>query len=203
MNSFLSYIFCVICRQKRVTLLSYMPCFPLFNRLRMQFCVDQSFCNGLNFLGFSCCLLFCVGGNPIGGLRKSQNKCFQMMMSCKKKKRRKSWKGFRQPYSEKKKKSNGPLMLISCWHEADYAVRQHSTLHLCTSLGFFVQNWREMTDLVGGGHSGGKKEPIAAVRPTWNWCMDVNTHKTLLVAAETLRLWNERVAFFKCRLWCD
>lgn len=57
---------------------------------------DESFCNGLNFLVFFCCLLFCVGGNPIGGLHKSQNKCFQMMMSCprRKKAKRKSRKEF-------------------------------------------------------------------------------------------------------------
>lgn len=94
-----------------------MSCFPLRQShietfvpekkkrsLRLQF-AQINRCNGLNFLGFSCSLLFCVGGNPIGGLRKSQNKCFQMMMSCRKKKRENLEKGFQQPDSERKKKS--------------------------------------------------------------------------------------------------
>lgn len=114
-------------------------------------CADQSSSNGLNFLRFSCCLLFCVGGNPIGGLRKSQSKCFQMMMSCWKKKEKISKKKKKVFYSLTLwKKSHGTLMLISCWHEADYAVRQHYTLHLCTTLGSFVQNWGETADFTEG-----------------------------------------------------
>lgn len=114
-------------------------------------CSDQSSSNGLNFLRFSCCLLFCVGGNPIGGLRKSWSKCFQMMMSCwKKGENLKKKKKVFYSLTLRKKKSHETLMLISCWHEADYAVRQHYTLHLCTTLGFFVQNWGETADFTVG-----------------------------------------------------
>lgn len=36
-------------------------------------------------------------------------------------------------------------MLISCWHGADYAVRQHYTLHLCTTLDFSVGGEKRLT----------------------------------------------------------
>lgn len=115
---------------------------------------DQSFCNGLNFLGFFCCLLFCVGGNPIGGLHKSQNKCFQMMMSCprKKKAERKSRKEFQQPNSLKKQliffKSHRELMLISCWHKANPAVRWHYALHLWITLALCNTGEKPLKSLV-------------------------------------------------------
>lgn len=117
-----------------ILLLNRVLCFPLCQRHIQTFvpgekpqtvvCTDQTFGNGLNFLGFSCCLLFCVGGNPIGGLRKSQNKWFQMMMSCRKKER-KSWKKAFDSLAEKRggKKSHGALTLISCWHKTYCAVR--------------------------------------------------------------------------------
>lgn len=129
-----------------------------FNRRGTQFCVDQWFCNGLNVLGFSCCLLFCVGGNPIGGLRKSQNKCFQMMMSCEKKKKKEenlekvfdslTLKEIRK--KEKKRRTHAYILLA--WGRLCRKTTLYSdyTLHLRTSLGFFVQNWREMTDFNEG-----------------------------------------------------
>lgn len=69
-------------------------------------------------------------------------------------------------------------MLISCRHEqttVGYVLRQHYTLNLCTTLGFFVKekrltsptvnncstisgNQSESNVLVGGGQGGGKKE---------------------------------------------
>lgn len=67
-----------------------------------------------------------------------------MMMSCRKKekKKRKSQKGFQQADSEKKKKKK-KVTVHSCLYpagtRAGSAVRQHYTLHLCTTLGFFVQ----------------------------------------------------------------
>lgn len=105
---------------------------------------DQSLYNSLDFLGFSCCLLFCVGGSPIVGLLKSQCKCFQMIMSCRKKKAQNLEKGFLTAWLKKKEKKKS-LMLISCRHEqttVGYVLRQHYTLHLCTTLGFFVKEKR-------------------------------------------------------------
>lgn len=93
-------------------------------RLRLQF-ARINCCNGLNFLSFSCCLLFCAGGNPIGGLGKSQNKCFQMMMSCRRKKEKISKRFSTAWLSEKK--SHKALTLICCWHKSDRAVRQRYT----------------------------------------------------------------------------
>lgn len=170
-NKILSFKFLKLCytarrlNPKRCVALSFCPSLMSQTRSNICFwkkkkkkkmtetavCADQSSSNGLNFLRFSCCLLFCVGGNPIGGLRKSQSKCFQMMMSCWKKKEKISKKKKKVFYSLTLwKKSHGTLMLISCWHEADYAVRQHYTLHLCTTLGSFVQNWGETADFTEG-----------------------------------------------------
>lgn len=161
-NKILSFKFLKLCytarrlNPKRCVALSFCPSLMSYVSEKKKMtetavCADQSSSNGLNFLRFSCCLLFCVGGNPIGGLRKSQSKCFQMMMSCWKKKEKISKKKKKVFYSLTLwKKSHGTLMLISCWHEADYAVRQHYTLHLCTTLGSFVQNWGETADFTEG-----------------------------------------------------
>lgn len=92
-NKILSFKFLKLCytarrlNPKRCVALSFCPSLMSYVSEKKKMtetavCADQSSSNGLNFLRFSCCLLFCVGGNPIGGLRKSQSKCFQMMMSC-------------------------------------------------------------------------------------------------------------------------
>lgn len=99
-------------------------------------CADQLFSNGLTFQSFSCCLLFCVRGNPIGGLRKSQTKCFQMMMSCWSKGEKSQKKVFNGLTLFEKRKKKRLFMLTSCWRAADCAVRQHYTPHLCSALSF-------------------------------------------------------------------
>lgn len=116
----------------------------------------NQFCNGLNVLRFSCCLLFCVGGNPIGGLRKSQSKCFQMMMSCrrkkKKKRKKKIRKGFQRPYSVKKgKKSRSPHAYILlargrlCCKTTLYSASVYHFRFLCAKLGRNVwPHWRSI-----------------------------------------------------------
>lgn len=103
---------------------------------------DQSLYNSLDFLGFSCCLLFCVGGNPIGGLLKSQCKCFQMIMSCRKKSTKSRKRLFNSLTLKKKGKKSHSCLYPVDMSRLQYVLRQHYTLHLCTTLGFFVKEKR-------------------------------------------------------------
>lgn len=133
-NKILSFKFLKLCytarrlNPKRCVALSFCPSLMSQTRSNICFwkkkkkkkmtetavCADQSSSNGLNFLRFSCCLLFCVGGNPIGGLRKSQSKCFQMMMSC--------WKKKKEKISKKKKRFS------TAWL-SEKKVMEHSCLY--------------------------------------------------------------------------